>query len=146
MTNSCLTYVMYSTVQQTWVHIVCICSVTAELPVLSTSGCCVGVEVVVGPGSGSDPAVRTLLEQLAELWVGDWCSSAPLHLLFTPLTVTAVLKASDTEVLTQLSLMLSSTSVCDYISFTKDVVFIPCCGHLTLHNCVANYRHFSLRV
>ncbi|XP_028994327.1 codanin-1 [Betta splendens] len=71
--------------------------VSAELPVLSTSGFSVGVEDVVDPGLGSDPAVRTLLEQLAELWGGDWCSSVPLHLLFTPLTVTAVLKASDTE-------------------------------------------------
>lgn len=78
---------------------VCICSVSAELPVLSTSVCSGGVEDVVGPGSGSDPPVRALLEQLAELWERDWCSSAPLHLLFTHLTVTAVLKASDTEVL-----------------------------------------------
>ncbi|XP_051251227.1 codanin-1 [Dicentrarchus labrax] len=71
--------------------------VSAELPVLSLSGCSGGDRVVVGPGSGSEPPVRALLEQLAELWEGDCCSSAPLHLLFTPLTVTAVLKASDTE-------------------------------------------------
>ncbi|XP_037652423.1 codanin-1 [Sebastes umbrosus] len=71
--------------------------VSAELPVLSLSGGSGGDGVVVGPGSGSEPPVRTLLEQLAELWEGDSCSSAPLHLLFTPLTVTAVLKASDTE-------------------------------------------------
>ncbi|KAG7237992.1 hypothetical protein INR49_031346 [Caranx melampygus] len=71
--------------------------VSAELPVLSLSGCSRGVEVIVGPGSGSEPPVRSVLEQLAELWERDCCSSAPLHLLFTPLTVTAVLKASDTE-------------------------------------------------
>lgn len=69
--------------------------VTAELPVLS--GCSGGDGAVVGPGSGSGPPVRALLEQLAELWEGACCASAPLHLLFTPLTVTAVLKASDTE-------------------------------------------------
>ncbi|XP_027130983.1 codanin-1 [Larimichthys crocea] len=71
--------------------------VSAELPVLSLSGCKGGDGVVVGPGSGSEPPVRALLEQLAEMWEGDCCASAPLHLLFTPLTVTAVLKASDTE-------------------------------------------------
>lgn len=71
--------------------------VSAELPVLSLSGCGRGAGVVVGPGSGSEPPVKMLLKQLAELWVQDFCSSAPLHLLFTPLTVTTVLKASDTE-------------------------------------------------
>ncbi|XP_045919243.1 codanin-1-like [Micropterus dolomieu] len=71
--------------------------VSAELPVMSLTGWSGGDGVVVGPGSGSEPPVRALLEQLAELWEGDCCSSAPLHLLFTPLTVTAVLKASDTE-------------------------------------------------
>nr|XP_046268171.1 codanin-1 [Scatophagus argus] len=71
--------------------------VSAELPVLSLSGCSGGDGVVVGPGSGSEPPVRALLEQLAELWERDCGSSTPLHLLFTPLTVTAVLKASDTE-------------------------------------------------
>ncbi|KAK1894050.1 Codanin-1 [Dissostichus eleginoides] len=71
--------------------------VSAELPVLSPSECSGGDGVVVVAGSGSEPPVRALLEQLAELWERDCCSSAPLHLLFTPLTVTAVLKASDTE-------------------------------------------------
>ncbi|XP_070836142.1 codanin-1 [Chaetodon trifascialis] len=71
--------------------------VSAELPLLSLSGCGGGDGAVVGPGSGSEPPVRALLEQLAELWEGDRCSSTPLHLLFTPFTVTAVLKASDTE-------------------------------------------------
>lgn len=68
--------------------------VSAELPVLPLSGC--GGDVV-GNGSGSEPPVTALLEQLAELWEKDSCFSTPLHLLFTPLTVTAVLKASDTE-------------------------------------------------
>lgn len=68
----------------------------------SQSGAGKGDRVVVGPGSGSEAPVRALLEQLAELWGGDCCSFAPLHLLFTPLTVTAVLKASDTEVLLML--------------------------------------------
>uniref|UniRef100_UPI0037E84750 codanin-1 n=1 Tax=Semicossyphus pulcher TaxID=241346 RepID=UPI0037E84750 len=71
--------------------------VSAELPVLPLSGCSGGDGVLVGPGPGSEPPVRALLEQLAELWEEDCCSAAPLHLLFTPLTVTAVLKASDTE-------------------------------------------------
>lgn len=88
----------WCTVKQTWLPVVCICPVSAELPVLSLPGCSGGDGVVVGPGSGSELPVRTLLEQLAELWEGDCCSSAPLHLLFTPLAVTAVLKASDTEV------------------------------------------------
>ncbi|XP_008275511.1 codanin-1 [Stegastes partitus] len=71
--------------------------VSAELPVLPPSGCSRRGGVVVGPDSGSELRVTALLEQLAELWQRDCCSSAPLHLLFTPLTVTAVLKASDTE-------------------------------------------------
>ncbi|KAK5857706.1 hypothetical protein PBY51_010933 [Eleginops maclovinus] len=71
--------------------------VSAELPVVSPPDCCGGDGVVVGVGSGSEPSVGGLLEQLAELWERDCCSSAPLHLLFTPLTVTTVLKASDTE-------------------------------------------------
>ncbi|XP_041809480.1 codanin-1 [Chelmon rostratus] len=71
--------------------------VSAELPVLSLSGRSGGDGVVVGPGSGSEPPVRALLEQLAELWEGDCCSPTPLHLLFAPLTVTAVLKAGDAE-------------------------------------------------
>lgn len=55
-------------------------------------------EVFVGPGLGSEVPVRALLLQLVELWEGDRCCSTPLHLFFTPLTVTAVLNASDTEV------------------------------------------------
>ncbi|CAJ1073278.1 codanin-1 isoform X1 [Xyrichtys novacula] len=79
--------------------------VSAELPVLPLSKCSPGDGVVVGPGLGSEPPVRALLEQLAELWKEDCCSSAPLHLLFTPLTVTAVLKASDMECNTYLFLV-----------------------------------------
>ncbi|KAM6969504.1 codanin-1 [Tautogolabrus adspersus] len=71
--------------------------VSAELPVLPPPVRNEGDGVVVGPGSGSEPPVGALLEQLAELWEGECCSSAPLHLLFTPLLVAAVLKASDTE-------------------------------------------------
>lgn len=78
--------------------VVCVSSVSAELPVLSLSGCSRGDGVVVGLGSGPEPPVKVLLEQLAELWERDCCTSTPLHLLFSPLTVTAVLKASDTEV------------------------------------------------
>uniref|UniRef100_A0A3P8P1P8 Codanin-1 C-terminal domain-containing protein n=2 Tax=Astatotilapia calliptera TaxID=8154 RepID=A0A3P8P1P8_ASTCA len=71
--------------------------VSAELPVLPLSECSGRGGDAVGNGSGSEPPVTALLEQLAELWEKDSCSSAPIHLLFTPLTVTAVLKASDTE-------------------------------------------------
>ncbi|XP_035024683.2 codanin-1 [Hippoglossus stenolepis] len=73
--------------------------VSAELPVLPApvSVCSGGGEVTAAPGAGSEPPVRSLLEQLAELWERDCCSSAPLHLLFSPLTVSAVLKANDTE-------------------------------------------------
>uniref|UniRef100_A0A672J234 Codanin-1 C-terminal domain-containing protein n=1 Tax=Salarias fasciatus TaxID=181472 RepID=A0A672J234_SALFA len=66
-----------------------------KLPVLPPSGCS---EPAAGPCPGSEPPVTALLEQLAELWREHRCSAAPLHLLFAPLTVTAVLKASDTEV------------------------------------------------
>lgn len=52
----------------------------------------------VDSSAGSEPSVSDVLLQLAELWERGCCSSAPLHQLFTPLTVTAVLKASDTEV------------------------------------------------
>lgn len=77
----------------------CLCvSVSAELPLASPSGHGGGEEVLMGPGSGSEPPVRTLLEQLVELWAEDRGASTPLHLLFTSLTVTAVLRGSDTEV------------------------------------------------
>lgn len=70
-----------------------LCSVSTELPVQPGS-----VNSGGGSGSGSEPPVSALLEQCADLWERDDCSAAPLHLLFTPLTVTAVLKAGDTEV------------------------------------------------
>ncbi|XP_061700541.1 codanin-1 isoform X2 [Syngnathoides biaculeatus] len=57
-------------------------------------------ELPLAPRSGAadpEPCVRALLEQLAELWERDNCCCAPLHLLFTPLTVTAVLEAGDGE-------------------------------------------------
>ncbi|XP_014844265.1 PREDICTED: codanin-1 [Poecilia mexicana] len=68
--------------------------VSGELPVRSSSR---RGGVAVDPGAGSEPSVSDVLEQLAELWERGCCSSAPLHQLFTPLTVAAVLKASDTE-------------------------------------------------
>ncbi|CAL1575633.1 unnamed protein product [Knipowitschia caucasica] len=66
--------------------------VSSELPVLPAP-----LEPVPGAGSGSEPSVKTLLERFGELWEGDVCSSAPLHLLFSPLTVSAVLQATDTQ-------------------------------------------------
>lgn len=85
---------------------VCLCvrSVSAELPVLSPSE---GDGDVAG--SGSEPPVRALLEQLAALWQADGCSSAPLHLLFAQLTVSAVLKASDAEVRLPAALTIDAT-------------------------------------
>ncbi|XP_014871855.1 codanin-1 [Poecilia latipinna] len=68
--------------------------VSGELPVRSSSR---RGGVAVDPGAGSEPSVSDVLVQLAELWERGCCSSAPLHQLFTPLTVAAVLKASDTE-------------------------------------------------
>ncbi|XP_008397384.1 codanin-1 isoform X1 [Poecilia reticulata] len=68
--------------------------VSGELPLRSSSR---RGGVAVDPGAGSEPSVSDVLEQLAELWERGCCSSAPLHQLFTPLTVAAVLKASDTE-------------------------------------------------
>lgn len=83
-----------------------VCPVSAELPLASAVDR--GDGVVAGPGSGSEAPVRALLVQLVELWEQDCCSSAPLHLLFTPLTVTAVLNASDTEVMFSQTSLLSS--------------------------------------
>lgn len=71
---------------------------SAELPLAPPSGDSRGDEVLGGSASGSEPPVRALLEQLVELWGDERHGSAPLHLLFASLTVTAVLKASDTEV------------------------------------------------
>ncbi|XP_068194538.1 codanin-1 [Antennarius striatus] len=71
--------------------------VSADLPLLPPSGSGGGDGVVQDSCSEAEPPVRALLEQLAELWEGEWSSPAPLHLLFTPLSVTAVLKASDSE-------------------------------------------------
>lgn len=66
--------------------------VSSELPVRPDP-----LDSRAGPDSGSEPPVRVLLERLGELWERDECSSAPLHLLFSPLTVSAVLQASDTQ-------------------------------------------------
>lgn len=88
----------------------CVCPVSAELPLASALDRGDGVVA----GSGSEVPVRALLVQLVELWEQDCCSSAPLHLLFTPLTVTAVLNASDTEVMfSQTSLLFSPLFRCN---------------------------------
>ncbi|XP_061599882.1 codanin-1 [Cololabis saira] len=71
--------------------------VSGELPVLPSSGYNGLGGVMLGPGSGSETPVPELLEQLAELWQRDNASSAPVHQLFSPLTVSAVLKANDAE-------------------------------------------------
>ncbi|XP_062325661.1 codanin-1 isoform X2 [Osmerus eperlanus] len=49
--------------------------------------------------SGSDPASaeRAALEQVCELWRKDCCSSAPLHLLFSELALSATLSAGHTQ-------------------------------------------------
>ncbi|CAB1335516.1 unnamed protein product [Coregonus sp. 'balchen'] len=52
------------------------------------------------PGSGAvqpTVTVQALLDQLVVLWRRDCCSSAPLHLLFTEITLTAVLRASGSK-------------------------------------------------
>ncbi|MEQ2220474.1 hypothetical protein ILYODFUR_005852 [Ilyodon furcidens] len=71
--------------------------VSGELPVRSLSWCSRHGGVAVDPSDGPEPPESDVLEQLAELWERGCCSSVPLHELFTPLTVTAVLKARDTE-------------------------------------------------
>ncbi|XP_015259118.1 PREDICTED: codanin-1 isoform X1 [Cyprinodon variegatus] len=70
--------------------------VSGELPLRSSWGSRHG-GVAVDPSAGSEPSVSEILEQLAELWEGGCGASAPLHQLFTPITVAAVLKANDTE-------------------------------------------------
>nr|XP_015825151.2 codanin-1 [Nothobranchius furzeri] len=71
--------------------------VSGELPVRCLSLRSEHGGVVVDSGSGSEPPMSELLEQLAELWGRDCRLSSPLHQLFTPLTITAVLKAGNTE-------------------------------------------------
>lgn len=111
-----------------------VCSVSAELPLASALDR--GDGVVAGPGSGSEDPVRAVLVQLVELWEKDCCSCAPLQLLFTPLTVTAVLNASETEVtfsetsllfcpcpiVTLTLLLFSGTTTCSWSenSWTKE--------------------------
>ncbi|KAM9708752.1 codanin-1 [Menidia menidia] len=65
--------------------------VSGELPLSGYGG------EVLEPESGSGAPVSELLEQLVDLWETDCLSSAPVHQLFSPVMVTAVLKASDTE-------------------------------------------------
>lgn len=76
---------------------VCV-SVSAELPLAPPSGHSRAEEILLGPATDPEPPVRALLEQLVQLWGDERHGSAPLHLIFSSLTVTAVLKASDTEV------------------------------------------------
>ncbi|XP_036006686.1 codanin-1 isoform X1 [Fundulus heteroclitus] len=71
--------------------------VSGELPVRFSPRCGGPGGAAVDPSGGSEPPVSEVLEQLAELWEAGCCSSASLHQLFTPLTVTAVLKASATQ-------------------------------------------------
>lgn len=97
------------------------CSVSAELPLASSSDW--GDGVIPGPGLGSEVPVRALLLQLVELWEKDCCFSAPLHLLFTPLTVTAVLNASDTEVP-----LRSKSLFCPCPAVT---LYLLCCSGIT---------------
>ncbi|KAL0969752.1 hypothetical protein UPYG_G00231810 [Umbra pygmaea] len=65
--------------------------VLGELPVEGSHEQC------SGPQSPVTVAVRSLLEQLVALWGKARSSKAPLHLLFTEVTLTAVLKASQSE-------------------------------------------------
>ncbi|KAJ8401134.1 hypothetical protein AAFF_G00387160 [Aldrovandia affinis] len=50
-----------------------------------------------GSGTGRGCPTRALLEQLVHLWGQDLCPPAPLYLLFTDTSLTAVLSASDTQ-------------------------------------------------
>ncbi|KAM4625003.1 codanin-1 [Polymixia lowei] len=70
---------------------------SGELPVACVRECDGGGGVGVRAGPEADPAVREVLDHLAGLWEKDCCSSAPLHLLFTQLALSAVLSAGDTE-------------------------------------------------
>ncbi|KAJ7990849.1 hypothetical protein DPEC_G00291180 [Dallia pectoralis] len=64
--------------------------VSGEVPVFSLEQC----SRSQSPGSG---AVRSLLEQMVVLWGRPFVSAPPLHLLFTEITLTGVLGASDSE-------------------------------------------------
>ncbi|XP_054652372.1 codanin-1 isoform X2 [Dunckerocampus dactyliophorus] len=69
-----------------------------ELPLAPPSGHAEGTEEFsTGPASGSEPSIRALLEQLGDLWEKNCSPPAPFRLLFSPLAVTAVLTAGDTE-------------------------------------------------
>ncbi|XP_014050869.2 codanin-1 [Salmo salar] len=82
--------------------------VSGELPVASPQEEC-GRTVSPGRTVSSGPvlpgstvqrvgcSIKVLLEQLILLWGRDCCSSAPLHLLFTEMTLSAVLMASDSQ-------------------------------------------------
>ncbi|XP_029585453.1 codanin-1 [Salmo trutta] len=82
--------------------------VSGELPMVSPQEECgrtvsPGRTVSSGPVLPDSPvqrvgcSIKVLLEQLILLWGRDCCSSAPLHLLFTEMTLSAVLMASDSQ-------------------------------------------------
>ncbi|XP_056151832.1 codanin-1 isoform X2 [Lampris incognitus] len=71
--------------------------VSGELPVLCGGECPGGSGDSVCPSLAAEAPLRTVLKKLVGLWEQDCCYSAPLHLLFAQLTLTAVLKASDKE-------------------------------------------------
>ena len=66
-------------------------SVGGDLPVLSPQGVGDGEP---GPSPGAGPGEGGgVLEALADLWERECCWATPLHLLFSELNVTAVLRA-----------------------------------------------------
>lgn len=62
---------------------------------LACSLVCGDLPLAPSQQDGGDPGceVRSLLEQLSELWSRDCCSSAPLHLLFSQLSLSEALSA-----------------------------------------------------
>ncbi|XP_071221517.1 codanin-1 [Salvelinus alpinus] len=76
--------------------------VSGELPMVFPQEEC-GRTVSPGPVLPDSPvqrvgcSIKALLEQLILLWGRDYCSSAPLHLLFTEMTLSAVLVAGDSQ-------------------------------------------------
>ncbi|XP_070972441.1 codanin-1 [Oncorhynchus clarkii lewisi] len=76
--------------------------VSGELPMVSPQEECdrtVSPDPVLpdSPVQRVGCSIKVLLEQLILLWGRDCCSSAPLHLLFTEMTLSAVLMASDSQ-------------------------------------------------
>ncbi|XP_010895581.2 codanin-1 isoform X2 [Esox lucius] len=68
--------------------------VSGELPLCSVKQC----SRPQSPGSGAvQSTVQSLLEQLVVLWGKPFVSAPPLHLLFTEITLTGILGASNSE-------------------------------------------------